>query len=95
VSYDPQPVDTSQVVLSEELCELAEQLARNAHDVWARGRLAEGWRYGPRRDDERKETPNLVPYEELPESEKAYDRAMVTETLKAMLALGYRVEKQR
>lgn len=95
MKYQPQPLDTSQIELGGELRELAERLARNAHDVWARGRLAEGWRYGPRRDDARKETPDLVPYEELPESEKAYDRAMVAETLKAIIALGYRIERAR
>ncbi len=91
--YEPRPIDTSQVKLSGDILELTELLARNAHDIWARQRLADGWRYGPRRDDARKEHPSLVPYEELSESEKEYDRSTALETLKAMIAMGYRVEK--
>ena len=92
MSYTPEPIETSGVTLPEGLRELTERLAKNAHDVWARHRLAEGWRYGPRRDDARKEHPDLVPYEELPESEKAYDRNAALGTIEAILALGYRIE---
>jgi hypothetical protein len=81
------------VKLTDDILELTELLARNAHDVWARQRLADGWRHGPQRDDARKEHPSLVPYEELSESEKEYDRSTALETLKAMIAMGYRVEK--
>lgn len=91
--YQPKPIDTSQVKLTDDILDLTELLARNAHDIWACQRLADGWRYGPRRDDARKEHPSLVPYEELPESEKEYDRSTALETLKAMIARGYRVEK--
>ncbi len=93
VDYKPAPIDTSKVKLTKEVRELTELLAKNAHEIWAQQRLSEGWRYGTRRNDIRKEHPCLVPYEELPESEKAYDRRAVTETLKAMLALGYRIGK--
>jgi hypothetical protein len=93
VSYQPQPVETSNVSLTQEILELRERLAENAHDHWARQRMAEGWTYGPHRDDQRKRHPCLVPYEELPESEKEYDRSAVIETLKAILALGYRIVK--
>ncbi len=92
--YDPEPIDTSGVQLDKEILELTEELAENAHEVWARRRLAEGWRYGPRRDEARKEHPSLVPYKDLPESEKEYDRSTAMETLKVMLALGYRIEKE-
>ena len=91
--YKPKPINTSQVELDGEIVELTEQLAENAHEVWARRRLAEGWRYGPRRDETKKEHPSLVPYEALPEAEKEYDRSTAIETLKVMLALGYRIEK--
>jgi ryanodine receptor 2 len=92
VEYDPEPIDTSRVALGEQVLQLRELLAKNAHDVWARQRLREGWRYGAVRDDARKEHPCLVPYEQLPESEKEYDRATALETLRAILALGYRIE---
>jgi ryanodine receptor 2 len=55
--------------------------------------MAEGWCYGLRRDEEEKTHPSLVPYDELPEPEKEYDRSTAMETLKVLLALGYRIEK--
>ena len=93
VSYEPQPIDTSDVSLTAEIKKLQELLAENAHDHWALQRMAEGWTYGPPRDDPGKRHPCLVPYKELPESEKEYDRSAAIETLKAILALGYRLEE--
>jgi len=93
MSYQPKPIATSGVELPLELNALTEQLAENAHDLWAAQRLAEGWTFGPQRDDQVKEHPCLVPYSTLPESEKEYDRQSALGTLKAILALGYRIEK--
>ena len=72
---------------------LTERLARNAHDVWARQRLRDGWKLGPRRDDAAKEHPSLVPYEALDDSEREYDRQVALETLRTVVALGYRIAK--
>ncbi len=91
--YKPEPIDTSKVQLSDEILELTERLAENAHEVWAQRRMAEGWRPGPRRDEDKKEHPSLVPYEDLPEEEKEYDRSAALETLKVLQALGYRFDK--
>ena len=93
MKYEPKPVDTSNVVLSEELMELTEKIAENVHEVWAQGRISEGWTYGPVRDDAKKETPCLVPYAHLPEEEKEYDRNTALETLKLITRLGYTIEK--
>jgi len=93
VSYEPKPIDTSSVSLTPEILELRELLAENAHDHWALQRMADGWTYGPQRDDSQKRHPCLVPYEDLPESEKEYDRSAAIETLKAIMALGYRIER--
>lgn len=92
--YTPNPIDTSDVVVSEGLQQLIEQLARNVHDNWAIGRLNEGWTYGPERNDDLKQNPCLVDYDELPESEKEYDRNTAKETLKFILKLGWSIEKQ-
>ncbi|MBR6044350.1 MAG: Ryanodine receptor Ryr [Ruminococcus sp.] len=92
-TYTPEPIDTSDVVLSEELEAAAELLARNTHEVWSAGRIAQGWTYGKRRDDEKKTTPCLIPYDELPDEEKEYDIATSMETVKVLLKLGYRIEK--
>jgi len=93
MDYHPRPIDTSQIELPPDVVALVELLARNVHDRWADHRLAEGWRYGHERDEIHKKTPNLVPYDELPESEKICDRDSVMETLKVLMALGYRIEK--
>jgi hypothetical protein len=93
MNYKPAPIDVSHVKLSPEICGLTEQLAKNAHEVWAQERIAQGWRFGPERSDQRKEHPSLIPYEQLPESEKVYDRNTAMGTLKAVQALGYCVVK--
>ena len=87
--YNPHPLDTSDVVLPESLTPLIEALAENVHDTWAKGRMDEGWTYGPVRDDAKKQHPCLVPYSELPESEKAYDRDTAISTLKLICKMGY------
>lgn len=92
-TYTPDPIDTSNIPLSPDLEALLDYLAKNVHDVWASQRLAQGWRYGPARDDASKEHPCLVPYEDLLETEKEYDRAVAGETLRAIMALGYRIER--
>lgn len=92
--YTPRPVDTSGVSLPAELRDLTERMARNVHEVWARGRLAEGWTLGEKRDDARKTHPCLVPYEALPEAEREYDRATAVETLKLILSLGFDIRKR-
>ena len=93
MSYQPCPANTQDVILPEALLELTEQIAQNVHDVWAANRMAEGWVYGPQRDDQAKTTPCLVPYDQLTEAEKAYDRNTALETLKLILSLGYRITK--
>ena len=92
-TYTPAPLDTAGVELSPELLELTERIAANVHDVWAAARIAGGWQYGPARDDTRKLHPCLVPYDELTESEKEYDRKTAVETLKLIVKLGFKIVK--
>lgn len=91
--YKPTPINTEKVKLSDELLKLAESIAANVHDVWAAGRIAEGWTLGPEKDVTKKTTPLLIPYDELPESEKEYDRNTALETLKLIIKMGYRIER--
>lgn len=91
--YKPNPVDTSDIILPEDLSELTEKIAENVHEVWAEGRIKEGWTYGIVRDDAKKETPCLVPYKDLPENEKEYDRNTALETIKLIIKLGYGIKK--
>ena len=81
------------IQLPQELNPLVEQMAKNVHEVWAAGRITDGWMYGKKRDDEKKTHPCLVPYEELPESEKEYDRQTAISTLKFILAQGFTISK--
>ena len=92
--YTPAPIDTSEVALPQELLELTERLAENTHEIWAQQRISEGWTWGPERDDKAKKHPDLVPYGDLPESEKEYDRKTAMETLKVIMGLGYAVEQR-
>lgn len=92
-NYLPQPVDTSNICLPQELENLVEQLARNVHEVWASSRIAQGWTWGPVRSDAFKTHPSLVPYEELPEEEKQYDRDTAVGTLKLIMKLGFNISK--
>ena len=92
--YQPTPIDTSDIELSDELKQLTEQMARNVHDIWAIGRIKDGWTYGPERNDALKKHPCLIDYDELPESEKEYDRNTSIETLKLILKLGWKIDKK-
>ena len=92
-TYIPNPINTSDIELSDELKQLVEQLARNVHDNWAVGRINEGWTCGPERNDILKQNPFLVDYDELPDSDKDYDRNTAVETLKLILKLGWEIKK--
>ncbi|MBO5942677.1 MAG: Ryanodine receptor Ryr [Bacteroidales bacterium] len=93
--YVPQPVDTSDVQLPQELSELVEKMAKNVHEVWAQSRISQGWTYGPERNDALKHHPCLVPYEDLPEVEKAYDRDTALGTLKFIVKAGFKITKDQ
>ena len=90
-NYIPQPINTKDVVLPKELIPLAEEIAKNVHDVWSEGRIKDGWKYGEERNDAEKLHPCLVPYEELTEAEKEYNRNTSQETLKLIMKLGFKI----
>lgn len=92
-NYVPQPMDTSDIQLTEELNVLVEQMAKNVHEVWAQSRMEQGWTYGEERNDTYKQHPCLVPYEELSEVEKAYDRDTALGTLKLICKLGFKISR--
>ena len=81
--------------MPEELNPLLEAMAKNVHEIWAQERIKQGWKYGEKRDDAKKHHPCLVPYEELPEEEKVYDRNTSVETLKLILKLGFKIEQKQ
>ncbi len=91
--YQPKPIDTGNIELPKALLDLTEKIAENVHDNWAVGRIADGWTLGEVRDDTLKITPCLVPYDQLSENEKEFDRVTAIQTLKSIIALGYKIEK--
>lgn len=92
--YRPEPLDLSDICLPECLISLTETIAENTHAIWARNRLSEGWTYGPVRDDVARKHPGLVPYSDLPENEKAYDRSTAMNAIKLIVKMGYSIEKK-
>lgn len=92
--YEPSPIALDDVELPADLAELREAIAENAHEIWAKNRKDQGWKYGPERNDKKKETPDMIPYCNLPESEKLYDREMAMQTLKLVKKLGYEIVKK-
>lgn len=92
--YEPYPIHLDDITLDEDLSELQEAIAENAHEIWAKARTDQGWTYGPERNDQKKETPDMVPYCNLPESEKLYDKEMAMQTLKLVKKLGFEIKKK-
>ncbi|TDH68107.1 hypothetical protein CCR75_004201 [Bremia lactucae] len=90
--YVPHPLDTQHIKLPHSINLLAELLAQNTHEVWAVGRIQQGWRWGTARDNDLKLHPDLVPYEALTEQDKQYDRDTSMSALKVIIALGYVLE---
>lgn len=93
LNYTPNPIDTSGIKLPPDLEELTELLAENVHENWAMERISQGWTVGESRDDKAKTHPNLVPYADLAKVDKDYDRRTALEILRAILKLGYRIER--
>ena len=91
--YTQQPIDTTDVKLPEELEQLVEEMSKNVHEVWAETRIKQGWKYGEQRNDELKTHPCLLPYEDLPEEEKEYDRNTSIGTLKLIMKLGFKISQ--
>lgn len=94
IEYRPHPINVSDVELDEQLLELTEAIAENAHEIWARKRYDEGWRYGEKRDDDKLQTPDMVPYSELSESEKYYDRDVALNTIRLVKKLGFNISRK-
>ena len=92
--YKPKPIDTKDIILPTELNNLIEEMSKNLHEVWAETRISQGWTYGQERNDAEKKHPCLVPYEELSEEEKEYDRNTSLETLKLIIKLGFKITKE-
>ena len=85
MNYHPQPLDIDKFSIPEQL---VEKIARDVHEQWTHERQQQGWVWGERRDDERKEHPGLVPYDKLTDEEKEVDRATVRTVISSLLESG-------
>lgn len=94
MKFNPSPIRTDDIKLSEDLMLLSESIAENVHNVWAAYRILDGWTWGKERNDSLKTHPCLIPYNDLPESEKEYDRKTAIETLKLIQKLGFTITKK-
>jgi hypothetical protein len=92
--YKPNPLDTSNIELPEDLLKLTEFLSSNVHELWSEEKISKGWKFGEKHDEDSKKTPSLVPYEKLPDHVKEYDRKTAIGTLKLIIALGYQITKK-
>lgn len=93
-TYTPNPIDTSDVTLPNDLTELTEKLSENTHDVWAQTKIKHGYSYGEQTDNDAKTHSDLLPYSQLPDHIKDYDRNTTIEVLKAIHKLGYSIVRQ-
>ncbi len=95
MTYQPKPIDTSAVELPAEIHNLTEQLAASTHDVWAIGKISKGYSFAETTSDEAMTHADLIPYADLSEDKKDYDRNTAMETLKAIYALGYEIRPRQ
>lgn len=95
MKYNPQPFDVGSIIIPDELKDLVEKITKNVHEIWALGRKTDGWKYGPKRNDDEKTNPCLVPFEALPEEEKKYDERIAKDTIKTIFFLEYQITKSR
>nr|XP_036227358.1 ryanodine receptor isoform X20 [Bactrocera oleae]XP_036227359.1 ryanodine receptor isoform X20 [Bactrocera oleae] len=91
--YDPQPIDTEQVQLNNDLETLVQKFSEHYHDAWASRRLENGWSYGEIRSDNDRKHPRLKPYNMLSDYERERYRDPVRECLKALVSIGWRIEQ--
>ncbi|XP_059411475.1 ryanodine receptor 3 isoform X2 [Carassius carassius] len=90
--YKPSPLDLSDVKLSAGQELLVDKLAENAHNVWAKDRIKQGWTYGIQQDVKNKRNPRLVPYALLDERTKKSNRDSLREAIRTLIGYGYNVE---
>ncbi|KAM9788020.1 ryanodine receptor 3-like isoform 7-T7 [Syngnathus typhle] len=90
--YKPSPLDLSDMKLTPGQELLVDKLAENAHNVWAKDRIKQGWTYGIQQDLKSKRNPRLVPYALLDERTKKSNRDSLREAIRTLIGYGYNVE---
>ncbi|XP_075893569.1 ryanodine receptor 3 isoform X4 [Nelusetta ayraudi] len=90
--YKPAPLDLSDVKLTAGQEVLVDKLAENAHNVWAKDRIKQGWTYGIQQDLKNRRNPRLVPYALLDERTKKSNRDSLREAIRTMVGYGYDID---
>jgi hypothetical protein len=93
IGYDIRPAagdKTEKPWLTKEKLEL---LARMEHDRWMAHKIAQGWTYGPVKDDNRRLHPCLLSWEELAEEEKEKDRQAVRDIPELLSDASFEIYK--
>ncbi|VDO07677.1 unnamed protein product [Rodentolepis nana] len=91
-SFRPMPLVTSTIKLPAALSILVDQFAKHCHDTWAQELVDQGYVYGMTLDETRRTHPNIRPYHSLSQRDQMRYIQPVTETLRAMLALGWTID---
>ncbi|XP_040524426.1 ryanodine receptor 2 isoform X5 [Gallus gallus] len=94
-NFNPQPVDTSNITIPEKLEYFINKYAEHSHDKWSMEKFANGWTYGETYSESAKVQPLMKQYKLLSEKEKEIYRWPIKESLKTMLAWGWRIERTR
>ena len=81
-------------IVSEDIKDILEEVAAEIHNVWMRERIRDGWTWSEASDSTKKTHSSLIPYSELPESEKNYDRRTALVTIKCLMDKGFTIQKQ-
>lgn len=95
--YNPQPVDLSHVQLPEGMDSLRELLAAHNHDTWAANKMSprNGYVYGKETNDQADPPTHcdLIPYEDLDDEKKKWDRDTAEASIRLLIHLGYTITK--
>ena len=70
-----------------------EIMAELEHGRWNVERLGNGWRYGKKRDDNKKIHDNIIPWRTLPDNIKQYDRDSVKKFPEILAQTGWEVRR--
>ncbi|XP_049339322.1 ryanodine receptor 3 isoform X1 [Astyanax mexicanus] len=90
--YKPAPLELSEVKLTPGQEVLVDKLAENAHNVWAKDRIKQGWTYGIQQDLKSRRNPRLVPYALLDERTKKSNRDSLREAIRTLIGYGYNID---
>uniref|UniRef100_A0A3Q3BKC6 Ryanodine receptor 3 n=1 Tax=Kryptolebias marmoratus TaxID=37003 RepID=A0A3Q3BKC6_KRYMA len=90
--YKPAPLELSDVKLTAGQEVLVDKLAENAHNVWAKDRIKQGWTYGIQQDLKSRRNPRLVPYALLDERTKKSNRDSLREAIRTIVGYGYEID---